>query len=96
VIFTERYLDWLERGEESGYRPYFSVSSAAPVTRGRSPSTTPYSQLGTLRLAPGAGLLAPANILRGMTSFTGAELAVEAPSLDDRVSETGALALTVP
>jgi hypothetical protein len=34
VIFTERYLDWLERGDESGYRPYLSISSTAPVTAG--------------------------------------------------------------
>jgi hypothetical protein len=34
VFFTERYLDWLERGEESGYRPYLSVSATAPVTAG--------------------------------------------------------------
>jgi hypothetical protein len=32
VIFTERYLDWLERGKESGYRPYLSISSTSPVT----------------------------------------------------------------
>jgi len=32
LIFTERYLDWLERGEESGYRPYLSISSTSPVT----------------------------------------------------------------
>jgi hypothetical protein len=34
LIFTERYLDWLERGEESGYRPYLSISSTSPVTAG--------------------------------------------------------------
>ncbi len=34
VIFTERYLDWLERGSESGYRPYLSISSTSPVTAG--------------------------------------------------------------
>jgi len=34
VIFTERYVDWLERGEQSGYRPYLSISSTAPVTAG--------------------------------------------------------------
>jgi len=32
LIFTERYLDWLERGKESGYRPYLSISSTSPVT----------------------------------------------------------------
>jgi hypothetical protein len=32
LIFTERYLDWLERGEESGHRPYLSISSTSPVT----------------------------------------------------------------
>ena len=31
LIFTERYVDWLERGSESGYRPYLSISSASPV-----------------------------------------------------------------
>jgi hypothetical protein len=34
LIFTERYLDWLERGEESGFRPYLSISSTSPVTAG--------------------------------------------------------------
>jgi hypothetical protein len=34
LIFTERYLDWLERGDESGYRPYLSMSSTSPVTAG--------------------------------------------------------------
>jgi hypothetical protein len=34
LIFTERYLDWLERGKESGYRPYLSISSTSPVTAG--------------------------------------------------------------
>lgn len=34
VLFTERYLDWLERGTESGYRPYLSISSTSPVTAG--------------------------------------------------------------
>jgi len=34
LIFTERYLDWLERGSESGYRPYLSISSTSPVTAG--------------------------------------------------------------
>jgi hypothetical protein len=34
LIFTERYLDWLERGRESGYRPYLSISSTSPVTAG--------------------------------------------------------------
>ena len=34
LIFTERYLDWLERGRESGYWPYLSMSSASPVTAG--------------------------------------------------------------
>jgi len=32
LIFTERYLDWQERGKESGYRPYLSISSTSPVT----------------------------------------------------------------
>lgn len=32
LIFTERYLDWLELGGESGYRPYLSISSTSPVT----------------------------------------------------------------
>jgi hypothetical protein len=31
LIFTERYLDWLERGDESGYWPYLSISSTSPV-----------------------------------------------------------------
>lgn len=34
VIFTSRYLDWLERGRESGHRPYLSISSTSPVTAG--------------------------------------------------------------
>jgi hypothetical protein len=34
LIFTERYIDWLERGEESGHRPYLSISSTSPVTAG--------------------------------------------------------------
>ena len=34
LIFTERYLDWLERGSESGHRPYLSISSTSPVTAG--------------------------------------------------------------
>ena len=34
LIFTERYLDWLERGSDSGYRPFLSVSSTSPVTAG--------------------------------------------------------------
>ncbi len=32
VIFTEQYLEWLDKGEESGYRPYLSISSTSPVT----------------------------------------------------------------
>lgn len=34
VIFTERYADWMERGTASGYRPFLSLSSTAPVTAG--------------------------------------------------------------
>ncbi|UCG88551.1 MAG: S8/S53 family peptidase [Gemmatimonadota bacterium] len=34
LIFTERYLNWLERGSDSGYRPYLSISSTSPVTAG--------------------------------------------------------------
>lgn len=34
LIFTERYLDWLDRGRESGYWPYLSISSTSPVTAG--------------------------------------------------------------
>jgi hypothetical protein len=34
LVFTERYLDWLTRGSESGYRPYLSISSTSPVTAG--------------------------------------------------------------
>jgi len=34
LIFTQRYLEWLEKGEESGYRPYLSISSTSPVTAG--------------------------------------------------------------
>jgi hypothetical protein len=34
LIFTERYLDWLQRGSESGHRPYLSISSTSPVTAG--------------------------------------------------------------
>jgi len=34
VIFTERYLEWLQAGPESGHRPFLSVSSTSPVTAG--------------------------------------------------------------
>jgi hypothetical protein len=34
LIFTEQYLDWLERGRESGHWPYLSISSTSPVTAG--------------------------------------------------------------
>jgi hypothetical protein len=34
VVFTERYADWMERGSESGYRPFLSMSSTSPVTAG--------------------------------------------------------------
>jgi hypothetical protein len=34
VVFTKQYADWMERGAESGYRPFLSVSSTAPVTAG--------------------------------------------------------------
>ena len=34
VVFTRRYADWLERGVDSGYRPFLSVSSTSPVTAG--------------------------------------------------------------
>lgn len=31
VIFAERYADWMARGEQSGYRPFLSVSSTSVV-----------------------------------------------------------------
>lgn len=34
VMFTGRYADWLERGPASGYRPFLSISSTAPVAAG--------------------------------------------------------------
>gem|GEM_PF-2470714 len=34
VIFTARYVEWLGKGAESGYRPYLSISSTSPVTAG--------------------------------------------------------------
>jgi hypothetical protein len=34
VVFTKQYADWMERGAESGYRPFLSVSSTAPVAAG--------------------------------------------------------------
>lgn len=34
VVFTERYAEWLEKGEASGYRPFLSVSSTSPVLAG--------------------------------------------------------------
>lgn len=34
VVFTRQYADWMERGVESGHRPFLSVSSTSPVTAG--------------------------------------------------------------
>jgi hypothetical protein len=34
VVFTQRYLEWLEKGEAGGYRPFLSLSSTSPVTAG--------------------------------------------------------------
>jgi hypothetical protein len=34
VVFTMRYADWMERGEDSPYRPFLSMSSTSPVAAG--------------------------------------------------------------
>jgi hypothetical protein len=34
VIFTQPYLEWLEKGEAGGYQPFLSLSSTSPVTAG--------------------------------------------------------------
>lgn len=32
VIFTENYADWMEKGKDSSYRPFLSISSTSVVT----------------------------------------------------------------
>lgn len=34
VVFTGPYAEWMERGPESGHRPFLSISSTSPVTAG--------------------------------------------------------------
>lgn len=34
VVFTQRYGEWMEKGDSSGYRPFLSISSTSPVTAG--------------------------------------------------------------
>ncbi|HSG28413.1 MAG TPA: S8/S53 family peptidase, partial [Candidatus Krumholzibacterium sp.] len=34
VVFTGPYAEWMEKGPESGYRPFLSISSTSPVAAG--------------------------------------------------------------